>query len=195
MLFWINENITFWTIEAQFSTPSYISATKQWCRVCEIPKERGKNSACGYLSSSSCEVSEYPGLSDQKYIISDLQKWTKEAPTDYKGGWQKRSFRACQHDSHDTGIWISSCTGISEILEADKKNPRKFTRTTRYSKSPSCTTVNGKVTGRMKLQSFMEAGRWKHGRWKHLWFCCQDIEKVEIHGVNELKKTSHQQTV
>lgn len=79
------------------------------------------------------------------------------------------SFRACQHDSHDTGIWISSCTIISEILEADKNFPRKFKRTTRYSKSPSCTVVNGKETGWMKLQMEVEtplilvSGRQKSG--------------------------------
>lgn len=54
-------------------------------------------------------------------------------------------------------------------MEAEKNFPRKFKRTTRYSKSPSCTAVNGKETDRMKLQMEVEtslllvSGHWKSG--------------------------------
>lgn len=68
------------------------------------------------------------------------------------------SFRACQHDSHNTGIWISSSYTVTcEVVEAEKDFPGKLKRTARYSKSPSCTAVKGQRDWqKMELQMRVE---------------------------------------
>lgn len=53
-------------------------------------------------------------------------------------------FRARQHDSHYTGIWISSSYVVTcEAVKADRDFSGKLKRTARYSKSPSWTAVKG----------------------------------------------------
>lgn len=172
MLFWRNESITFWTIEGQPHTFLQLSSDVEFVK--PEPNTQGKRKKfCLKLFRRQIMWGvRIPWSLWPEIYHFWLSEMIQRSPYRLKRrARQKRStsLRACQHDSHDTGIWISSCTVISEILEPDKIFPRKFKRTTRYSKGPFSTAVNGKETGRMKLQMEVEtplilvSGLWKSG--------------------------------